>query len=660
MAGKPSIFNIKDLRGGYATDLTSDSMAENEMLTAKNVWWRNGLKKRGGVSKYASCTGSFKGGIRVYEEDSEAWYTIYGVDDGSSVAFQVAATDTLTISITAASLTASATTTSTAPFTTGYDVEFAALGGKIIAVNGKDRPYAIWASGSGTFYGRDLDRYDERVRSTDNWLAGQATSTSAYTDDTTDAQTTTGTFLLASATNVTNGFYVGGDFTFSKLMFVGVEGGSATGTYQYYGYGDGSVAATWNDIGTFNSTFVNAVGSGQFATGTVIGEWELPLSTDGTLRWIKGDAPLASQSASFTNRYMMRGLFAGLGTALECDKIEEVTHTHYLTQITGDSKPQAIHTHKNHVFMAAENQVQIGIANSIKGWRADRWEYFYEGGRQIMAMKTLNNYLCVIKEGRMFAIDGTSWQNWSVRPLGEGGIVSKRGAVVANDVLWMIDRDGVWMFDGNTRRKVSKHIDTDISSYTLTDANIYYYKTDVMIAFPTNSIALVFDPDTLRRDDMGDGRVSFHNWTNYTARQIIHNSGGGDNGNLILLGPNYLSRADYLSYDNITATTPINMEMRTKLYDFGGEQTYKNFTRCKPKVAEVSSPAGNQYTFKFMTEDASSTEVIAAPVGTGVYQTDLSVPYRMDGKMISFYIQHNTNFDARVDAISVDSRKRRY
>ena len=655
MSGKQSIFNIKDFRGGYATSLTPQVMADNEMLQAENCWWKNGLKKRGGISKYASVTGSLRGAIRVYEEDAAAWYTIYAADDGTTVEFQAGANDTLA-TIVGASISAAATTTSSAPFTKAKNVEFAALGGKVIAVNGTDRPYAIISSGSGTFYGMDLDRYDERERSTDNWYAGAATTTSAYTDDTTHAQTTVGTFELASATNVTNGFYIAGDYTYSKLIFVGVDPqamATASGAYQYYGSG------TWNTIGTFNTKCLNNVGA-HWGTGTVAMEWELPLSTDGTLKWEKYD----SSDGNLTNRYVMRGIFSGLASALTCTKVQPMTHTHYLTQITGDQKPQAIETHKNHVFMAAKNQVQIGIANSIKGWRSDRWEYFFEGGKEVVAMKSLNNFLAVIKSGRIFGIDGTSWQNWSVRPITEGGVVSPRGAVVAGNILWMVDRDGIWGFDGTKRTIVSKHIQSDIDSYTLTDAQAFYYKSDVLIGFPSDGVVLVFDPDTLRRDDMGDGRVSFTKWSPYVARQFVYNSGGGDDGKLILLGSNYTAIGDYLSYDNLTATVAISMTMQTKMFDFEGEQTYKTFTRAKPKVAEVSLAAGQSYQFKFRTSDeyggASNTTTLTAGVGAGIYTKDISVPYTIDGKLVSLQIMHNSAYDARVDTISMDVRKRRY
>jgi len=314
--------------------------------------------------------------------------------------------------------------------------------------------------------------------------------------------------------------------------------------------------------------------------------------------------------------------------------------------------------------MAAKNQVQIGIANSIKGWRSDRWEYFYEGGKEVMAMKSFNNYLAIIKEGMIFAIDGTSWQNWSVRPISEGGIVSKRGAVVANNILWMLDRDGLYAFDGVQRVKVSKHIQTDINSYTLTDAALFYYKNDVLVSFPSNSIVLVFDPDTFRKDEMGDGRVSFNKWKSYLARGFLYNSGGGDDGNLIVLGPNYTAIGDYLAYDNLTAPVAITFTMQTKMFDFGGEQTVKHFTRAKPKVGEVSATAGQSYAFKFKTEDefggGSNAITLTAGIGSGIYQKDISVPYWIDGKLVSMEIIHDSAYDARVDMIAIEAKKRRF
>lgn len=396
---KKGIFNYFDFRGGYATNTPSELMADNELLQAENCYWNDGLRKRKGIAKYASLTGSAKGFIRTYTNG--AWHTIVAVDSGATVEFQQATSDTFA-TITRASGTAYT-------ISTGQNVEFAGLGDEVIAVNGTDRPAAIFPTSS-AIYAMNLDQYDERARDNDNWYAGQYdASAPSYTDDTTDAQDVgSGDFLIASTT-FTNGFYVACDFTYSKMVFAGVDaGGSATGTYQYF-----DQDSTWTALGTMNATALNTSGV-QWGSGTCTIEFELPLSTDGTLKWQKYD----ETEGNLTDRYVTRVVFSGLAQDITCDSFT-VAHSHYLTQIMGDQKPQAVTTHKNHIFMAAKNQVQIGVANSIKGWRADRWEYFFEGGEQVLAMVTHNQYLAIIKSGAIYAIDGTSWQNWSTRTIGQ-------------------------------------------------------------------------------------------------------------------------------------------------------------------------------------------------------------------------------------------------
>ena len=100
---KKSIFNFSDFRGGYATNTPYELMANNEMLQAENVYWNNGLKKRKGISKYASLTGSAIGFVRTYTNG--AWHTIVAVDLASSVEFHQATTTTTAFAtITMASL----------------------------------------------------------------------------------------------------------------------------------------------------------------------------------------------------------------------------------------------------------------------------------------------------------------------------------------------------------------------------------------------------------------------------------------------------------------------------------------------------------------------------------------------------------------------------
>jgi hypothetical protein len=668
---KKSIFNFQDFRGGYTTNTPYELMENNEMLQAENVYWNNGLKKRKGISKYASLTGSARGFIRTYTND--AWHTIVAVDlSAGYVEFQQATTtNTRFATITMASGTAYA-------WTAAKNVEFASLGDEVVAVNGTDRPAAFFPTGN-AIYAMDLDQYDDRALASANWYAGKfEAATPAYTNYTAEAQSPTASdFVLASA-SYSNGFYTSADFTYSKYVITGVDPGaaqSATATYEYF-----NADSTWVAFGTMNSSGLNASGT-EFGSGTCTVEFELPLSTDGTLKWKKYDGnELGATEGKLPQRYVTRTRFAGqigggyIASQVNSDQIEMVSHTHYLSQILGDQKPDNVTTHKNHVFMSAKNQVQISAANQIKStplspaWRADRWEYFFEGGNKITALQSFNEYLVVVKNSAMFALTGTSWENWGTRPLGKYGGVAKRGIKSIRGILWMIDHDGLYAFSGVGRVKVCSHIKDDIESYTMTDAVIGEFGNYVYVSFPTNSIVLLFDPDTYRVDqigNMGNGKVSLYKYTSFLANGFGWSQGSADNGKFLFLGTNYIGQAeDGNSYDNITGTTTINMQLQTKYFDLGGGQTEMLYNRVKPRVGDVTHSAGENYTFKMLKSDetggASASVALTAGVGTGYHQQDLLVPAKIDGKFIGFYLQHDTPYNARFLSVSVDARERRY
>jgi hypothetical protein len=667
---KKSIFNFSDFRGGYATNTPYELMANNEMLQAENVYWNNGLKKRKGISEYASLAGSAIGFIRTYTND--AWHTIVAVDLESSVEFHQATTTTTAFAtITMASGTAYA-------WTAGKNVEFTGLGDEVIAVNGTDRPAVFFPTGN-AIYAMDLDRYDERELASANWYAGKFhASTPAYTNYTAEAQGPTAADFVLASVGYSNGFYTSADFTYSKYVITGVDPGaaeSATATYEYF-----NASSTWAAFGTMNSSGLNASGT-EFGSGTCTVEFELPLSTDGTLKWKKYDGDeYGATEGKLPQRYVTRTRFAAqsgsdyIESQVNSNQIEMVSHTHYLSQILGDQKPDNVTTHKNHVFMSAQNQVQISAANQIKSvpgrsaWRADRWEYFYEGGNKITALRSFNEYLVVVKNSAMFALTGTSWENWGTRPLGKYGGVAKRGIKSIRGILWMIDHDGLYAFDGGNRVKVSSHIKDDIEGYTMTSAAIGEFGNYVYVSFPSDSIVLLFDPDTFRVDqigDIGEGRVSFYKYTAFLANDFAWSQGSADNGKFLFLGTDYIGQAeDGQSYDNLTTTVTINMQLQTKYFDLGGGQTEMLYNRVKPRVGDVTVSAGEAYTFKMLKSDesggASASIVLTAGVGSGYHQEDLMVPATIDGKFIGFYLQHDTQYNARFMSVSVDARERRY
>ena len=127
-----------DFRGGYFTNTPSELLNDYELLKGENCHWDNGLVKRKGKAQYSTSDWSgfegLKGAIRVYVEENSTWYTIIALDDGSDVNFYYGTGTTFTA------------IDNTFDFSSGYNVEMAALNGEIVAVNGVERPAAIYYS----------------------------------------------------------------------------------------------------------------------------------------------------------------------------------------------------------------------------------------------------------------------------------------------------------------------------------------------------------------------------------------------------------------------------------------------------------------------------------------------------------------------------------
>lgn len=80
------LLQLTDFSGGYATDLDSEQMAPNELLTATNCQWRNKIVKRKGTNQYAdvsSGTDDLLGGCRVFLNDT--WIFIIAKEASSAV-----------------------------------------------------------------------------------------------------------------------------------------------------------------------------------------------------------------------------------------------------------------------------------------------------------------------------------------------------------------------------------------------------------------------------------------------------------------------------------------------------------------------------------------------------------------------------------------------
>lgn len=646
------VINLADWRGGYATDVPSELMADNELQTAENVYWEGGLRKRGGISSFLAVTSNaLRGALRVFTNGS--WTTIYAKESTgvSDVQFYQGASTTL------ATITRSGATAYS--WTVGYDIQFTQLGDKVVAVNGYDRPAIIYVpTAAATLVVADLEQYDVRERASSNWFAGQYTPSSSWVSDTTDAQSATASdFIILEKGTTTNGFYVSCDYTFSKLVFSGCDGlvSAPDVAYQYYN------GTTWTAIGTTN----------QVPTWTSTGdhtlEFEIPMNVDGDVLW----QTLATSVSDLNDKYAVRVLFGGhaaSATATMYLDYVDVYHTHYLSQIMAGVAPQAVTTHKNHVFMAAENIINFSRINSLKNWSYSDLAYAQEGGKEVIGMITHGDYLAILKESAIYGITGNSWENFTLKMLTESGTVARRGFGVHGNILWYVARDGIYGWDGNKTLKYSKHIQTDFNTMYATNVNYVRYKGYSYFFFPTLGYALMFDPDTIRMDDTGDGRVSFYLQKNHYLSQAWWQDGASDDGYLVGIynaATPTVMRGDTGTWDIMSAASAsITTKWKTKYYGFKGPQIYKCYHRIKPKLADASATAGIAHTFKIYSADehgeATSSALINVGVGTGFHQEDISVPPDMDGKLIAFYGEHGSMYLDKLYSISVDYESRGY
>jgi len=633
-------------QGGYYTNVASEQLKPYDLLTAQNCYWDSSLVKRNGIGAYATnswtATDTVQGYHRLYVSTDTAWYTLMAVDDGSTVIFYYST------STGATAIDASYT------WTTGNKVEMDSMDGEAIAVNGTDKPAFIYHDGSGWVID-DLEIYDTRTRATTNWFAGYldasgvaASVTTGYIDDSTDARDAgTDDFDLNQAV-ASDGIWVACDYTFNRLYLYGVEtlASDLVLNYEYY---KGSGA--WGTC-----SMVTQLGL-DVATGTLTVEWNYP--TD----WSAADSDLSTDQLD--NRYVFRMYFTTHPSATTvCDYLN-IAHTQYLTQIFDDERPRTVKVHKNHYFLGFENTLNHSPYHQASGWRVGDVYYFTEGGRRIQALETYGEYLAVVKDGGIHGVFGNSFANFYQKYLIKGGTVSGRSVVAKGADLFMADRDGLYRWDGSERLKISKHIQDDYDSFTTSNVSAVDYNGWLYMSFPSDSTTLIFDPDTFRKDDFGDGRVSFYKYNNYRADIFCNQNGAGDNGYLIAVA-NFatplLQRCDNGTNDSVTSAAAIDMQVKTPYFPLGNFEEVKHYGRVKPKLGEVASATSAGYVFTIYGQDGTSTAAITFSVatGSGWWSTDVSIPYELDGKAIGFGIQHNQLSAAKVAGFALDYEPRSF
>jgi hypothetical protein len=646
------IFDFHDFRGGYFTDVPSEKMRDNELLTAENCYWRNGLTKRFGKASYCSVSGAtFRGGIRAYVKS--AWYTFIGVEGtGSAMSVLEYGTDTAFTTLTNG-------LGSWATFMAGYNMQFAYLDGMVGIANGYDKPMLLRASGSAVFVDT-IEKYDTRAMDHDDWYAGpwNASTPTTFTDDTADAQSSASTDFQLATSTITAGFWVACGNTFNKITLYDCRAqATASLTFEYFGQADSTSSVTWNSFTPVSAPTWTAIGDKTI-------EMNFPIDS------ITNDIlvqPYPSSSYNIAGRYAMRFRSGGTLTSATwaCGEVK-VEHTQYLTQILLNDRPDTIAAHKSHIFIGMGNWIRRAPMNSWKGWRESDKEYFSEGGL-IKAMVPHVDYLAILQENAIHGVYGNSWSDFATRFLQNWGTVNKRTAVVVGDMLFFVSHDGIYGWNGSALMQLTKHIQSDFDALTLTDACAVNNRGEYWVSFPTNGTTLIFDPDMFRQDDMGNGRMSFYKFTGYKVHQFLPYTGTGDNGRLMALVSDTtklrLDQCETGTSDLLTGTTAtISMRAMTRYLDFENNQSTKVFRRIRPLVANVSITAGMNYLVKLYKRDkyggASVSTFITSSVTTGEYTDLVGSPPGFDGTAFALLIGHDGQCGAKFMGFALQAEGR--
>lgn len=622
------VFYFNELNGGYSTNLPPEQMEGKMLSTAENVYWKSALRKRQGKSVLATSDISasvLHGQTRAYINST--WYTItarenasgdvnfyYGLDSGGTLT----AID------------------NTYDWASG-EVEMAVFGSFVVAVNGANKPAIIYYDAGWQI--ENLEEYDTRDRADSDWWAGQyddsETGDDMYVDDTTDAQGASVDFQYAStATN--DGFWIACSFTFNKVTFADAEdSGTVDVTYQYYTGDD-----TWATC-----DLVTTPDWSTGATADVTLEFNIP--TD----WEAYDG----DSDNLNNRYAVRGKFSTPPAAAKsCGEIK-LYHTQYLSQIMAGAYPKHVTTHLNRLYLSEGNNVNYSPPERLTGWNDYDVEVFTEGGDEVQAMRSMGDYLAVLKEAAIYGYFGNVWTQREVRLLSTKGTIRGWTAQVVNDSLLYLAHDGIYLFASLQNVNVSKHILDDLDGYTKTNACAVSYNGEYWIGFPSNDVVLWCDPDTFRRDDRGDGRLSFYKFTGLSPKQMVWHNGADDDNYLTAIEGTNIYR--YQDGNYADGTTDIAVTIKLKPHSFGKPLKKKRYTRAKIETSKAGS-----FTFTAYGEyDEVSTSVTEdSGSGTGHYDSEFSLPYTLDGKNIALEYSNTGSTDVTFYGFALEAFERRY
>lgn len=592
---KTKFFNFRDFSGGVNLVQPPSLVADNELVYASGCYWDGSLKEFPGSKVASNLSGipssTIHCGAHVYMSDGY-WYHVFAVKDGTAV--EIWGQKITEGVYGAASQVATPGNPATFSYT-GSDadlVQCVVFGDKVVfytqyKVNlDAQNPLVVYYDGGLKI--NSLEAYDTRDRADEDWYAGQYTESGpVYADDTTAAQTDANDFDIATSTT-NDGFYVAGVFTFDKFTIQDCpQFDNSADAKMYYYAGNG----TWTEITyTIDVAWTGAAGDKVVSiVNYTCYDW-VPIDGDVTGTTPSGD--------TFYGRYVLLMKFSTAPTGtMTADRVKDVQHTKYLTQLTSGERPSSMVVHNNRLFIAHGSVVHYTPYNQITGWRDYEVEYFRDGGETITSMVS-GDALYVFKEGAVYAFYGSSYEELVLRKLTDSvgsQYPDKRAISSRGYTFFMSSSDLVYAIRGELIVPVTSHFHSqDVPDGALATAKTGYPSfvwNGFVFMYPgtSNSQYVCFNPDTIKTDG-GTGKVSC-----WPAPSILRVAIGGAEAALPPVGVfayssgklyNYLSQPAGNSDTGTVIQNGSGILFWTKDYDFDMPYIKKAYGRFRYGVVD--------------------------------------------------------------------------
>ncbi len=175
---------------------------------------------------------------------------------------------------------------------------------------------------------------------------------------------------------------------------------------------------------------------------------------------------------------------------------------------------------RDRVFAArtATNRSRLYYSDkfSVDSWPATHFiDINPNDGDEIISLLSGATSLLIIKQHRTYYVQGYEHEDFMVMPAGEGGTISRLGAVWTPRGLFMLDREGVWATDFRRRSKITMDIDTiwkNLDDRNLHKASLFYWDDRLLVAAPHKTFGWVTCCFDMRRPKERPWTV----WTGWT------------------------------------------------------------------------------------------------------------------------------------------------